>query len=82
VSDQTKAAMDAAIAAHVADETAGDIIAGYVMQVTTTSVELMDEEKSGFIRFCAEHQTWVTTLGLTDYMRVQQHRAMLDSEDD
>jgi hypothetical protein len=81
MSEQTKAAMDAAIAAHVADETDGDTLSSYVLQTMTTSIELMGENQSGFIRFISDRQQWVTSLGLIDYARVQLHHAMLTVDD-
>lgn len=82
MSEQTKADLDAAIAAHVADEAEGAIIASYVLQTDFTSIALMDEEATGFMRFTSEHQSLTATLGLITYARRQLDHFMTHDEDD
>ena len=70
MSAETKAALDAAMAAHVADESDeadGAILTGYVCQTQFTSMSLIDEEMTGYQRIIQEGQNLTTTLGLMHY---------------
>jgi hypothetical protein len=67
MSADTKAALDAALAAHIADETEGNILTGYVCQTQFTSMELIDEQMTGYQRIIAEDQNLTTTIGLMHY---------------
>ena len=70
MSAETKAALDAAMAAHVADESEeaeGVILTGYVCQTQFTSMSLIDEEMTGYQRIIQEGQNLTTTLGLMHY---------------
>ena len=67
MSAETKAALDSAIAAHVAAECRGSMVTGYVIQTQFTSIELIDEEKTGYQRITAEDQSLTTTIGLMHY---------------
>ena len=70
MSKATKAALDEAVAAHVADESDeadGAILTGYVCQTQFTSMSLMDEELTGYQRIIQDGQNLTTTLGLMHY---------------
>jgi len=70
MSADTKAALDAAMAAHVADESDesdGAILTGYVCQTSFTSMSLLDEEMTGYQRLTMEGQNLTTTIGLMHY---------------
>ena len=67
MSAETKAALDTALAAHIADECKGALLTSYVCQTEFTSMELIDEEMTGYQRMIAEGQTLTTTLGLMHY---------------
>ena len=67
MSAETKAVLDAAIASHIADECNGALLTSYVCQTEFTSMELIDEEMTGYQRMIAEGQTLTTTLGLMHY---------------
>jgi len=64
VSAETKAVLEAAIAAHIADECDGDIAQGYVLVTETTSFEDMDHGISSWRIDTREHQSKFTTDGL------------------
>ena len=67
MSAETKAALDAAIADHIAEECDGALLTGYVCQTEFTSMKLLDEDFSGFQRLIASGQTLTTTIGLMHY---------------
>lgn len=69
MSEQTKAALDAAIEAHIADECEGGIVTGYVLQTQYTGMEFLEERMTGYLRMVHETQNFTTTLGLIHYMR-------------
>lgn len=78
VSETTKAALDEAIARHVADECeAGAIVTGYVLKASYTSAERMDDETTGYLGEYAEQQAYHTSLGLA-----LLHLRDLKAEDD
>lgn len=79
MSAETKARLDAAMAEHIADETDGEILTGYVLQTQATSVQLMDEEATRYLRLVAEGQGMTTTLGLIAYAKL--HVDALASQD-
>ena len=67
MSAETKAALDKALAAHVADECDEGMLTSYLCQVEFTSMALLDDESTGYVRMVAEGQTLTTTLGLAHY---------------
>lgn len=70
MSEQTKAALDEALAAHVADECEG-ILTGYVIQTQYQDVEMMDNGDTGLLRIVAQHQSFINTLGLARYLNTR-----------
>ena len=85
MSAETKAALDTALAAHIADECKGALLTSYVCQTEFTSMELIDEEMTGYQRMIAEGQTLTTTLGLMHYgqrMLDEYTTATLEPDDD
>ena len=78
MSEQTKAALDAALAAHVADECDGGILTGYITQAQYTDMDLMEDGSTGYLRVQADNQIFTTSLGLTAYLHKQMEQAMLD----
>lgn len=79
MSAETKQAFDEALAAHLTDETDGGTLTGYVMQAQYTSVELMDENASGYLRLTGERQPFTTTLGLTHFLAKQMDESVMDT---
>jgi len=75
VSAETKAALDAAIAAHVADETAQPttVVTGYVLIVSHGTAEDFDNEITQYFAEYADRQPYHTALGIVlrhlDFMR-------------
>ncbi|KUF07178.1 hypothetical protein [Leucobacter sp. G161] len=67
MSEQTKAALDAALEAHIADECDG-MLTAYILQAEYTSPHLMDDRSTGYFRAIGERQSFTTTLGLTRYL--------------
>lgn len=68
MSVETKSALDAAIAAHVADECAGALVSGYVLQAAYFSTTTIDHGTTGYVREFAEDQAWHTGYGLANYL--------------
>ena len=83
LSDATKAALDAALAAHIADECDGGIISGYVLQAAYFSTQTIEHGSTGYMREFAEDQPYHSGYGLAmhllDYYRVPER---FDPEDD
>lgn len=79
MSTETKAALDAAIAAHVADEgeAAGSIVTGYALIVSHSTVDDFDDEITRYLAEYADRQPFHAALGL-----VHRHRIMLEHDDD
>jgi hypothetical protein len=83
VSDQTKADLDAAIAAHFADEQDGAIVTGYALQVQGTGfTDERDGDRVRMLRALAEGQNYITTLGLIDWMRVTAQAGIFDDDEE
>lgn len=69
MSAETKAALDAAIAAHVADVSDGAILTGYVLQVRAQGfTDPEDGEMVRLPRMIAEGQDFIVTMGLIAYL--------------
>lgn len=82
MSEATKAALDAAIAEHLADENPGAILTGYVCQAQYTTAEFMDDGFTGYLRLIQEGQGFTTTIGLTSYLKARtDHIAITDDDD-
>lgn len=64
MSEQTKAALDAAIATHIADELDGDFATAWVILAETTTLEQMDDNRSSFYIDVRDTQSLYTTDGL------------------
>lgn len=64
MSAETKAALDAALQAHIADETNGSIVTGYVLLASNQDIEKLDQEVTGYWREVYTHQAMHTTVGL------------------
>lgn len=64
MSEQTKTALDAAVAAHIADECDGDIATAWVVIAETTNLEEIDDNMSAFYIDTRETQSLYTTDGL------------------
>jgi hypothetical protein len=79
VSAETKAALDAAIAAHVADESEqpGTIVTGYALIASHATTEDFDAERTGYLAEYADRQPFHVGLGL-----VHRHRLMLEQDDE
>lgn len=76
MSAETKAALDAAIAAHVADETPGSVVTGYALIASNATVEDFDEEVTRYYCEYADQQPFHVGLGL-----VHRHRMILEAGD-
>jgi hypothetical protein len=87
VSDQTKEAMDAAIAAHIADEADGALITGYVLHAAYFNTDTDTRGSTGYYHDCAEGQGYHIGLGLA-HMLVDHYSdsvydiTLRDDEDD
>ena len=73
MSAETKARLDAAIAAHVADDTPDAIVTGWALIVANSTVEDFDEERTRYFCEYAERQPFHVGLGL-----VHRHRLILE----
>lgn len=73
MSQQTKAALDAALAAHVDDMCGGALVSGYVLQAAYFNGETIQHGTNGYLREFAEDQAFHVGRGLaemlTDYYR-------------
>ena len=75
MSAETKAALDAAIAAHVADETPESLVTGYALIVSNATVEDFDQERTRYFCEYAEQQPFHVALGL-----IHRHRMILEQD--
>lgn len=64
MSDVTKAALDAAIAAHVADEYDGDMVTAWVVVTETTTLGMLDEGEGSMVIEARDMQSNYLTTGL------------------
>jgi len=64
VSDATKDALDAAIAAHIADETEGGIVTGYVLHASSLTADQMGRGVTGYYAEYADGQPHHIGIGL------------------
>lgn len=78
MSEQTKAALDAAIAAHIADECdEPTIVTGYVLHAAHLSTENIDRGSTGYFAEYGEQQAYHVCLGLA----AQLHQKLKDEMD-
>lgn len=68
MSDTTKADLDAALAAHIADECEGGIITGYVPQAAYFSENTLDHGTTGYLREFADNQAYHIGYGLASQL--------------
>lgn len=80
MSDATKQALDAALAAHVADECEGGTLTGYVIQAQYQDIDMMADNLTGYLRIVANGQGFTTTLGLARHLMVRLDAAAVDDE--
>ena len=64
MSDATKAALDAAITAHVADEYDGDMVTAWVIVTETTTLDMLDEGEGAMVIEARDMQSSYLTQGL------------------
>lgn len=64
MSEQTKQALEAAIAAHVADEYFGDMVSAWVIVAETTSIEMLDDGAGSMVVDARDMQSAYLTTGL------------------
>lgn len=67
MSELTKAALDEAIQNHFAVEADGGIVNSYVLQIAGGNIEDYDADQNQLLRVVAEHQSFVTSIGLAHY---------------
>lgn len=75
MSDQTKAALDAAVAAHVADTGDGDLVTDWALIAATTSVENIG---TGTTRYLLEGNDNQPVHVMTGLFRYASERAIWD----
>lgn len=80
VSAETKAALDTALAAHVADELDDAIIIAYVCQAAAMTGDDFDAEQTQYLRMVAEGQSAHVTLGILDYAHSRYRAAMIEDD--
>lgn len=68
LSDTTKATLDAALAAHIADECDGSLTTGYVLYASHLNAELDSRDATGYYAEYAEGQPFHVGLGLARMM--------------
>ena len=64
MSADTKAALDAAITAHVADEYDGDMVTAWVIVTETTTLDMLDEGEGAMVIEARDMQSSYLTTGL------------------
>lgn len=80
MSEQTKAALDAAIAARIADECdEPTIVTGYVLHAAHLSTENIDRGSTGYFAEYADQQPFHVCVGLAHQLT---QKLALDYEDD
>lgn len=81
MSTQTKAALDEAIAAHVADEQeGGGIVTGYVLLTSSANVEQLQNESTAYLFEAAELQPFHVGLGLAHRLTLMLDREAFGDE--
>lgn len=64
MSEQTSAARDAAISAHIADEHDGDLTGAWVLVTETTNMDEYDDDRTSFTIHTRGRQSMLMTTGL------------------
>lgn len=64
MSEQTRAALDDAIAAHVAEEYDGDMVTAWVIVTETTSIGMLDAGEGSMVIETRDMQSTYLTQGL------------------
>ena len=64
MSETTQAALDQAIAAHVADEYDGDMVTGWVLVTETTTIDMLDSGEGAMVIESRDMQSNYLTEGL------------------
>jgi hypothetical protein len=84
MSDATKDALDAALAAHVADTTESNaLITGYVIQAAYITIGTEDRRTTGYLTEFADDQAYHTGLGLAVHLvNLYEAGAFEEDEDD
>ena len=77
MSAETKASMDAAIAAHFEAECDGALLGGYLIQAFGSNVDDIQDAGIRTLREVPDTQNIVTSLGLADYARTTLKDALL-----
>lgn len=67
MSDQTKAALDAAVAAHVAEVSDGDLVTDWALVAATTTVENIGTGRTGYLLESNDNQPVHVMTGLFRY---------------
>jgi hypothetical protein len=80
MSEATKAALDAALAEHIADELDGALVTGYVCQVTAMTGADFDAEQTQYLRMVPDHQSAHVTLGIIDYAQAAYRHALMHDD--
>lgn len=65
MSVETKAALDQAIAMHVADELEGAVTTGYALIASAATADDFDNERTQYLSEFADHQPLHVAMGLT-----------------
>ena len=73
MSAETKAALDDALAAHIAEASNGALVTGYALYASTQTLEQFDREATGYFAEYAEGQAHHVAIGL-----VSMHSQRLD----
>jgi hypothetical protein len=71
MSAQTRSAVEEAIAAHISDENGGALLTGFILVATGVSPE--DQTGTRYSTLEPDTQPVHVSLGLVEYLRLQQH---------
>lgn len=84
MSKETKDNLDAALEAHITDETEGGILTAWILHSSYLTAKMMDEESTGYYSEYGEAQPLHVSLGLS--MMQTQHLTTgftrVDDDDD
>jgi DNA-directed RNA polymerase subunit E'/Rpb7 len=79
MSTATKAALDAAVAAHIADKTDGDVLTDYALVIASTSMEDIGTGATSYLFEANGNQPAHVSFGLLSYA---MHSSVWLSDDD
>ncbi len=82
MSDETKAALDNAIAAHLHDITGGGMVSGYVLQTAYFSAETESRGTTGYYTEVAYDQPWHIGKGLSEVLNLHYENLFYDDGED